>query len=268
MASLDDVRRVQKQTRDKEYRLRKQGANQSSIDKVSPKLPWAEVEAMNNRQRDAYVKRMRNFNKNAKYVGSESGDVIPKAYITQATKFAQSYNKYVRAETMRIKGISPSLWKQYREIQKGLLAHEESIGGLLTPIDIKKMTRPRSLEVAKRRVARFEERSKRKFGYYRRIQRKNMVTMLNTLNLYDLSELVRTMPSDNFDVLSSVLPMWENLSVEYASNTKVNNYDNLRAYVYKAHMLGKKDPKRSYAALERNRDYRHQRGIDRANGVL
>ena len=31
--SLDDIRTLQKRTRDKEYRLRKQGASQASIDK-------------------------------------------------------------------------------------------------------------------------------------------------------------------------------------------------------------------------------------------
>ena len=267
--SLADIRVLQKRTRDKEYRLRKQGASQESIDKVSPREPWGSVKAMTPVQRRRYAKQLDTFNKKGSYVGSVSGDVIPKSYITQSRKLIKAHNKFVARETKRIQGIAPDLWEQYRARQIGILAHEASIGGLLTPVDVRKMVAPRSLEVAKRRVKNFEARNKRKFSYYRRIQRENMTTMLNGLGLYDLSELVRRMGKDQFDVLSSVLPTWEVLTVHYADVSSGNEeYEDVRSYVYKASMLGKKDYKRSLAGLERNRAKRNAKGMARAFSEL
>lgn len=267
--SLDDISTLQKRTRDKEYRLRKQGASQESIDKVSPRESWGSVKAMTPVQRRRYAKQLDRFNKKGAYVGSASGDVIPKSYITQSRKLIKAHNKFVASETKRIQGIAPDLWEQYRARQIGILAHEASIGGLLTPIDVRKMVAPRSLEVAKRRVKNFEARNKRKFGFYRRIQRENMTAMLNELGLYDLSELVRRMGNDQFDVLSSVLPTWEVLTVHYADVSSGNEeYADVRSYVYKASMLGKKDYKRSLAGLERNRAKRNAKGMARAFSEL
>lgn len=267
--SLDDIRTLQKRTRDKEYRLRKQGASQESIDKASPRESWGSVKAMTPVQRRRYAKQLDRFNKKGAYVGSASGDIIPKSYITQSRKLIKAHNKFVASETKRIQGIAPDLWEQYRARQIGILAHEASIGGLLTPIDVRKMVAPRSLEVAKRRVKNFEARNKRKFSYYRRIQRENMTAMLNELGLYDLSELVRRMSNDQFDVLSSVLPTWEVLTVHYADVGSGNEeYADVRSYVYKASMLGKKDYKRSLAGLERNRAKRNAKGMARAFSEL
>ena len=267
--SLDDIRVLQKRTRDKEYRLRKQGASQDSIAKVSPRESWGSVKAMTPVQRRRYAKQLDRFNKKSAYVGSASGDVIPKSYITQSRKLIKAHNKFVASETRRIQGIAPDLWEQYRARQIGILAHEASIGGLLTPVDVRKMVAPRSLEVAKRRVKNFEARNKRKFSYYRRIQRENMTAMFNELGLYDLSELVRHMSNDQFDVLSSVLPTWEVLTVHYADVSSGNEeYADVRAYVYKASMLGKKDYKRSLAGLERNRAKRNAKGMARAFSEL
>lgn len=267
--SLDDIRTLQKRARDKEYRLRKQGASQESIDKVSPRESWGGVKAMTPAQRMRYAKQLDRFNKKGAYVGSVSGDVIPKSYITQSRKLIKAHNKFVASETKRIQGIAPDLWEQYRARQMGILAHEASIGGLLTPIDVRKMVAPRSLEVAKRRVKNFEARNKRKFSSYRRIQRENMTAMLNELGLYDLSELVRRMSNDQFDVLSSVLPTWEVLTVHYADVSFGNEeYADVRSYVYKASMLGKKDYKRSLAGLERNRAKRNAKGMARAFSEL
>lgn len=267
--SLDDIRTLQKRTRDKEYRLRKQGATRESIGKVSPRESWSSVKTMTPAQRRRYAMQLDRFNKKGAYVGSASGDVIPKSYITHSRKLIKAHNKFVASETRRIQGIAPDLWEQYRARQIGLLAHEASIGGLLTPIDVRKMVAPRSLEVAKRRVKNFEARNKRKFSFYRRMQRENMTAMLNELGLYDLSELVRRMSNDQFDVLSSVLPTWEALTVHYADVSSGNEeYADVRSYVYKASMLGKKDYKRSLAGLERNRAKRNAKGMARAFSEL
>lgn len=257
--TLDDVRRYQKRTRDKEYRLRRQKAAQSKIDQVSPRKSWTEVKQMNAAQRTQYVRRLERFNR-MPLVGSESGDVIPTRYITQARKLMRAHNKFVERETKRIEGLAPDLWEKYRAKQMGILAHEQSIGGLLTPVDISKMEKPRSLEVAKRRVANYEKRAKHKFGFYRKIQKRNMMYMLERVGEFDLSEVVRNMTSDQFDILSSVLPMWESLSVEYESTSLIRGkdadtrHDDIRSYVYKAYAIGAgRDELKTIASLERTR---------------
>lgn len=273
--SLDDIRILQKRTRDKEYRLRKQGASQENIDKVSPRESWGSVKAMTPAQRRRYAKQLDRFNKKSAYVGSASHEVIPKAYITQSRKLIQAHNKFVAQETKRIQGIAPDLWEQYRAHQKGLLAHEESIGGLLTPIDVDKMTKPRSLAVAKRRVKNFEARNRHKFAYYRKIQKRNMMTMLDTLGLSDLSELVRNMTPTQFDVASSVLPVWELMSVEYVSAESrepvsrvhpmsADTFDDIRSYLYKAYAIGGGyDELKVIASLDKTRRKRELAGMKR-----
>ena len=273
--SLDDIRTLQKRTRDKEYRLRKQGAFQESIDKVSPRESWSSVKAMTPARRRRYAKQLDRFNKKGAYVGSESGDVIPKTYITQSRRLIKAHNKFVASETKRIQGIAPDLWQQSRAHQKGLLAHQESIGGLLTPIDVDKMTEPRSLAVAKRRVKNFEARNKHKFAYYRKMQKRNMMTMLDTLGLSDLSELVRNMTPDQFDIASSVLPVWELMSVDYVAaaspepGTRVrpmssDTFDDIRSYLYKAYAIGGGyDELKVIARLDKTRQKRELAGAKR-----
>lgn len=244
MATLDDVRVLQKRARDKEYRIRKQGASQANIVQVSPRKNWSEVKGMTKQQLNAYARRLNSFNKNSRYVGSASGDVIPKKFLTQANKLIREHNKFVASEVKRIQGIAPELWEQYREKQRGILKND-GIGGLLTPIDVSKLAKPRSLDVAKRRVKSFEKRSRRTYNFYRKIQRKNMQAMMNQLGLYDLSDLVRSMTNEQFDVLSSVLPIWERLSPEYyakGESAGTPQYDDVRAYVYKAYAVGSGKP--------------------------
>lgn len=275
-SSLDDIRLLQKRTRDKEYRLRNQNADQQKIDKVSPRKPWAEVRAMTPQQRASYAKQLDNFNRHQSYVGSASGDVIPKSYITQARKLMVAHNKFVERETKRIQGIAPDLWQKYRAKQKGLLAHQESIGGLLTPVDMSRYEAPRSLEVAKRRVANFEKRAKHDFNFYRKIQKRNMMNMLETVGLWDLSELVRNMTPDQFDIASSVMPIWEILTVEYEVFSRTqpgmrpkydrDKFEDVRSNLYKAYYVGgryKQSELDTIASLESRRRNRELSAMKR-----
>ena len=61
-----DVSRVQKRARDKEYRLRKQGASREAIAAISPRKSWAEIKAMSPSQQQAYAKRVDTWNRKAR----------------------------------------------------------------------------------------------------------------------------------------------------------------------------------------------------------
>lgn len=270
MATLDDVRKLQKRARDKEYRIRKQGADRANIARVSPRQDWVQVKAMTPRQLNAYARKLNKFNTKARYVGSESGDVIPKKYLDQANSLIKSHNKFVRKERERIAGIAPDLWDKYRASQEGIIK-QNGIGGVLTEIDLNKLEPPRSLDVAKRRVKSFQRRAKHDFAYYRKIQRKNMMKQLYTIGEYDLAELVRSMGKEQFDVLSNVLPMWQRLELEYYDPTQTETaYADLRSYVYRAWGTAypSSSPVEVQSRLEKTRVKRDAAGRKRALAML
>lgn len=282
MATLDDVRKLQKRARDKEYRLRKQSYDlgytdsmahtlDANIREASPRKDWAEVKSMNKRELNSYARKLDKFNTKTRLTGSESGDIIPTKYLDQAKRYAKAHNKLVDKAEKRLKNLAPDLYKEYVTKQQGILKNE-GIGGVMTKIDPKKMTKPRSLAVAKRRVENFKKRSRRDFDYYRRIQRKNMMKQLNTLGEYELSELVRSMNNRQFDVLSSVLPTWEHLEIEYYDPTQTVHESargNIRSYVYQAWGTGLKgDQADINARLDKTRAKRDAVGRKRAQAAI
>ena len=233
-----DVSRVQKRARDKEYRLRKQGASRESISEVSPRKSWAEIKAMSPAQQQDYAKRLDAWNRNARYTGVTSGNVIPSNLIDQAKRLQQKRNQFIYSERERIRGIAPGEWDKYYRNREGILAKGEDIISLLAPIDVKKMEPPASVQVARRRIKRFEERNKHKFSYYRGLQRSAMEQMLWKLDQYELAEVVHQMKNDAFDLLSTVYASWDTLKFEYNPKGEGSEFEDpygkFRSYVERA----------------------------------
>lgn len=233
-----DVSRVQKRARDKEYRLRKQGASREAIGAISPRKPWAEVKAMRPAEQQDYAKRVDVWNRTSRYTGVSSGSVIPTALIDQAKRLQATHNEFIYSERERIKGIAPEEWAKYYTPREGILGKGMGDIGLLAPIDIKKMNPPASVEVAKRRIKRFEERNKHKFSYYRKSQRNAMERMLWKLDLYELAEVVHQMDNDAFDLLSTVYASWDTLKYLYDPKGEGSAFDDpyaqFRSYVERA----------------------------------
>ena len=121
---------------------------------------------------------------------------------------------------------------------RGNFSKGEDIVGLLAPIDVKKMEPPASVQVAHRRIKRFEERNKHKFSYYRGLQRSAMEKMLWKLDQYELAEVVHQMSNDAFDLLSTVYASWDTLKYEYNPKgedvTFEDPYGQFRSYVERA----------------------------------
>lgn len=232
------VGRLQKRARDKEYRLRKQGATRESIAEISPRKPWKEVKAMTPAQRQDYAKRLDIWNRTARYTGVSSGNVIPTAFIDQAKRLQVKRNEFIYSERERIKGIAPEEWAKYYAPREGILGKGADIMGLLAPIDVKKMEPPASVQVARRRIKRFEERNKHKFSYYRKLQRTAMEKMLWKLDQYELAEVVHQMGNDAFDLLSTVYASWDMLKYDYHPKgegvTFEDPYGQFRGYVERA----------------------------------
>lgn len=233
-----DVSRIQKRARDKEYRLRKQGATRESIAEISPRKSWAEIKSMTPTQQQDYAKRLGVWNRTARYTGVSSGNVIPTALIDQAKRLQQKRNQFIYSERERIRGIAPGEWDKYYSNREGILAKGEDIVGMLVPIDVKKMEPPASVQVAHRRIKRFEERNKHKFSYYRGLQRTAMEKMLWKLDQYELAEVVHQMSNDAFDLLSTVYASWDTIKYEYHPKgegvTFEDPYGKFRGYVERA----------------------------------
>lgn len=231
--NLNDVSRLQKRARDKEYRLRKSGANRESIATVSPRKSWSEVKSMTPQQLNRYGRSLNNFNKNARYTGTKSGDVIPTKMVKQIKELVEQRNQFIRKERARIEAASPQDWLNFKRRQRGILAHDKEGMGLLTPVDPKKLEKPKSLNAAKRRIKSLQTQRKHDYGYYRRIQRKNMVRQLNRMGYAYLAHVVQYMPNDKFDVLSTITPVWHEMDEPYAdalaghyseTNEKIEQY--------------------------------------------
>ena len=237
-----DVARIQKRTRDKEYRLRKQGANQGAIAGVSPRKPWSEVKAMSRSQQQRYAKQLDRWNKTSKYTGVSSGNVIPTKLIDQGKRLQAKRNQFIAGERARIQAIAPKEWEQFYEPREGILGKGQGIMGLLAPVDVSKMEPPQSVEVAKRRIKRFEERNKHKFNWYRKRQRSSMEQMLWKLDQYELAEVIHNMDNDTFDLLSTVYASWDTLEPEYYSrgeNVSEDPFGTFRGYVERAQAVTK-----------------------------
>lgn len=267
-----DVSRVQKRARDKEYRLRKQGATRESIGGISPRKSWAEIKAMTPAQQQAYAKQLNAWNKRARYTVVETGNVIPSNIIDQAKRLQEKRNQFIYGERKRIRAIAPSEWDKYYRNREGILAKGEDIVGLLAPIDVKKMEPPVSVQVARRRIKRFEERNKHKFSYYRGLQRRAMEEILWKLDQYELAEVVHQMKNDAFDLLSTVYASWDTLKFEYNPKGKGTEFEDpygqFRGYVERALSITQdKDIVDIQKNMERVAKKRAERGRERAKAA-
>lgn len=265
-----DVSRVQKRARDKEYRLRKQGATRESIGSISPRKSWAEVKSMTLTQQQAYARQLDAWNKKARYTVVESHNVIPSNLIDQAKRLQEKRNQFIYSERERIRGIAPGEWDKYYRNREGILAKGEDIVGLLAPIDVKKMEPPESVQVARRRIKRFEERNKHKFSYYRGLQRSAMETMLWKLDQYELAEVVHQMKNDAFDLLSTVYASWDTLKFEYNPKGEGSEFEDpygkFRSYVERALFItrGKDSKAKSIVDIQKNMERVAGRRANRA----
>ena len=96
--NIDQIRRLQKNVRDKEYRLRKKGAADSSAALNSPRQPWSSVKTMTKSQLNAYGRELERYKaRENRLVVLKSGETISKSTLDKIDELTAKWNARARA---------------------------------------------------------------------------------------------------------------------------------------------------------------------------
>ena len=60
--NIDELRRLQKNARNKEHRLRRRGGSGADVAAESPRVAWGEVLSMTQGERQRYANALRSYN--------------------------------------------------------------------------------------------------------------------------------------------------------------------------------------------------------------
>lgn len=220
MAIRDEVRLLQKRARDKEYRLRKQGADQHAIAQESPRLGWNQVKGLSSQQLKKYARDLDKFNSRSNaLVTLQSGDVVAKSVLMRAEAARKSWNKKALKEKTRIEGLAAGAAKVIKDRQYvyGKNARNNVLGAIT---EIAPMNQPRTKRGAIKRAKQLESMVARGFDKRRTQQRTAMVSILNQLGEHDLANSVANMQKNRFDMLSTISNIWSMLDVYYIPKEK------------------------------------------------
>ena len=258
--------RLQKRARDKESRLRVKGASESAISMVSPRLDAATVANMTSREQRNYAARLRNFNKREnRILVLESGETVKYKEYQRLVSKAREYNRMIQRQARGIERaaqtISPSRSDYLEKVEElrllagrpaGMSADEYARRlkdvRVMGRIGHFEMTEPpaskRALAARKRMLS--EMADPRTTARRRRALRKAIRKMLVETGRKDLWDEVRRMSDTQFDVMVTVTPFMDNLSIDYNASTLLISHGRDRDEVLAEALAGIEE---SYALL-------------------
>lgn len=217
MAKLDDIRALQARARNKEYRLRKKGADELEVASASPRMDWAEVKAMSPQKRNAYAKRLEEFNARGNRLDVlESGEIVPHSVITETKRLADVWNAKAAEEKERLYRIAPDVRKKMERIRETRRRERGSVHGSLDKIEIKEP--PKSRKNAYRRLETLKNMVEADFTEKRKGKRSNAVDMLRKMGYDEIASYVGSLSNDAFDYLSHSTAFWSMLEIQYAES--------------------------------------------------
>lgn len=226
--------RLQKNARNKEYRLRSKGADALGVAEASPRLPASEVARMSAFEQRAYAARLRRFNSSENRLHVyETGTVVPyKTYRTIETG-QRAYNERMRArvEAMGeiVTGVNRQMGKEspfrdfaarvedirYRMLTSGRQLGGVYVGGRVAQINIAAPTSP---EQAARRAKMVREMTTRESDQDRRRRvRRNAMQMLNLMGEDELARKISNLSANQFDFLVTVTNFFDLISTPFDS---------------------------------------------------
>lgn len=255
---MNDLQKLQKRARDKEYKLRRRGASEAEIYRESPRKPWAAVQQMTPGQQARYASQLERFNsrKNRFEVVGE-GVVAPYGTERRLHEAVEARNRKVRAIQEHIEEVSPG-FQEYLGQQLGLLGRTVSPDGTLAPrrgsrvgqlteVNLSSMTAPKTRKQLEERVKVFERAAKMPYAQMRRVQRRNLCEMLRATGEFGAADLVQRMTNDEFDVLSNRTDVWDIVKDKYEGDMEFAHesqqefetpHDTLMRRIYDAKTIG------------------------------
>lgn len=174
---------------------------ETELSKVSPVLPWSEVEKLTPQQLSAYGRRLSKFtSRDNRLTVLRSQEIVPYSLIKESKDLAREINKRVDKENRR-----------------RLKLYGDKIQ-LQDKINIKEL--PTSKQWAKRRVENLRRRSKHSESYYLKVQRKNIQTQLRALGLDKEANRIGNLRADKLSWLvnNKDFNIWDLLNTYYIPN--------------------------------------------------
>ena len=226
--------RLQKNARNKEYRLRSRGADALGVAEASPRLPASEVAHMSAFEQRAYAARLRRFNSSENRLHVyETGTVVPYKTYQTIERGQREYNERMRArvEAMGeiVTGVNRQMGKEspfrdfsarvedirYRMLTSGRQLGGVYVGGRVAQISIAAPTSP---EQAARRAKMVREMTTKESDADRRRRvRRNAMQMLNLMGEDELARKISNLSANQFDFLVTVTNFFDLISTPFDS---------------------------------------------------
>lgn len=230
------LRTLQKNARDKEYRLRRAGASPEQVAAMSPRVSAEEVARMSGYEQVVYAKRLAHFNsRKERYTVTASGDLLPPVTSRGLSDMRKEYNRQARARERELnRAFVGSPLQQglatggvtYESVREALVAQGYGVtiggrriggayvGGQVAVIG--KLEPPSSARAAQRRAAMFKEMISPGHQEERRARtRDNLRKMMEAAGLSELADAVDELSDTAFDLLTTVTPFMSELSTKY-----------------------------------------------------
>lgn len=198
----EKYRRLQKNARNKESRLRKLGASETQIKSTSPVLPWSEVEKMSPQQLGHYGRRLAAYNSRSnRLVVLRSGEILNyKSEIEPSKKLVRDINKGVDSLNRALERAFPGELKLDKKI------------------NLKE--KPGSRSWAHTRIENLARRKSRDEKYYLKLQRENIDVQLKALGLDSVAEKAKRLNNTQLAwlVRNKNFNLWDELNTYYIPN--------------------------------------------------
>lgn len=238
-----ELRKLQKNARNKEYRMSQLGASAEAIGYASPRVAMTEVRKMSTRQRQAYAAKLKAFNarQNKLSVAAYEGTV------KSINAWAGEYNKHARRERKRIESIpidysvsgatgaiKPiSQWKRERGLEERdprtgkptgrVFVTRGQIHGSVSELAPKSMTKPKDLKTALRREETVRRMAELAFTERRTMLRHSVDEMIRAWGDDELADKVKGLTDTQFDVLLHETNFMAEAAVAYSPFSERRN---------------------------------------------
>lgn len=226
--------RLQKNARNKEYRLRSKGANALGVAEASPRLPADVVARMSAFEQRSYAARLRRFvSRDNRLHVYETGAVVPHSTYQAIVRGQREYNERMRArvEAMGeiVAGVNRQMGRQspfrdfgarIEDIRYRMLTSARQLGGVYVGGRVAQLNiaEPVSASQAERRARMVREMTTRESDRDRRRRvRRNAMQMLNLMGEDELARKISNLSAQQFDFLVTVTNFFDLISTPFDS---------------------------------------------------